>query len=433
MGMNSRERVQMALAHREPDRVPLDLGGTPVTGMQVSSVYRLRQALGLDAPGTPVKVVEPMQMLGEIAPDLVEALGVDVLPLGSAKTMFGFHNEGWKPWTTFDGTPVLVPAGFTTELAPNGDLLLYPEGDTSVPPSGRMPRGGWYVDAIVRQPPLDENALRVEDNLEEFGPLTAEEVDAFGRQAERLYQDTDKAIVANFGGTAFGDIALVPAPWLKHPKGIRDIEEWYISTVARREYVYEVFERQCETGLQNLARVHAAVGERVTAVFVTGTDFGTQNGPFISPKTYRALYLPFHKRVNDWVHAHTTWKTFIHSCGSVAALLDDFVAAGFDILNPVQCSAMGMAPEGLKARYGDQLTFWGGGVDTQRTLPFGTPEEVRREVAERIALFGQGGGFVFNTIHNVQAQTPVENLLAMYQTVREKGRYPLAAALVGMG
>ncbi|HET7768504.1 MAG TPA: uroporphyrinogen decarboxylase family protein [Chloroflexota bacterium] len=423
--MNSRERVALTLRHQEPDRVPLDLGGSPVTGMQVNTVYRLRQALRLDPPGTPVKVVEPFQMLGEIAPDLVDALGVDVVPLSTSKTLFGFRNEQWKPWTTFDGTPVLVPAGFNTELSTNGDLLLYPEGDRSVPPSGRMPQGGWYVDAIVRQPPLDEDALCVEDNLEEFGAVAETDLDYLAREADRLYRGTDKAILANFGGTSFGDIALVPAPSLKHPKGIRDVEEWYVSTVARRGYVYEVFERQCEIALGNLAQIYQAVGDRVTAVFVTGTDFGAQNGPFISPQTYHDLYLPFHRRVNAWVHEHTTWKTFIHSCGSVAALLDDFAAAGFDILNPVQCSAAQMDPVGLKERYGSRFTFWGGGVDTQRTLPFGAPDEVRREVAERIGILGRGGGFVFNTVHNVQAQIPVENVLAMYETVREAGRYPV--------
>ncbi len=137
-----------------------------MSGMHVSVVYALRRALGLDAPGTPVRVVEPYQMLGEIMPDLIAALGVDVVPLGAPTTMFGFKNEGWKPWTTFDGTPVLVPEGFNTTPEPNGDLLMYPEGDQSAPPSGRMPSGGWYFDAIVRQPPIDEAALNVEDNIE---------------------------------------------------------------------------------------------------------------------------------------------------------------------------------------------------------------------------------------------------------------------------
>jgi hypothetical protein len=391
----------------------------------VSSVYQLRQALGLDKPGTPVKVLEPYQMLGEVKPDLMSALGVDVVGLGSRETLFGFRNEGWKPWVTFDGTPVLVPEGFNTDAEPNGDILMYPEGDRSAPPSGRMPEGGYYFDTIIRQPALDDDALDVRDNLEEFGPISDEELAHFQQEAERLYQETDKAILANFGGTAFGDIALVPAPWLKQPQGIRDVEEWYISTVTRRAYIHKVFERQCELGLANLERIYAVVGDRVSVIFVTGTDFGTQKGPFLSRQTYRELYMPFHKRVNDWVHAHTGWKTFIHSCGSVVALLPDFIEAGFDILNPVQCSAAGMDPAMLKQEFGDSLVFWGGGVDTQKTLPFGTPEEVHRQVRERIEVFGPGGGFVFNAIHNIQARVPAANLVALFEAVETYRDYPL--------
>ena len=423
--MNSRERVNLALNHEEPDRIPLDLGGSAVTGMHVSTVYRLRQALGLDAPGTPVKVIEPYQMLGEIKPDLVQALEIDVVFLTGTTTLFGFKNEGWTPWTTFDGTPVLVPEGFHTDPEPNGDILSYPEGDRSVPPSGRMPRGGWYFDAIVRQPPIEEGNLNVEDNLEEFGPISDEELEYFRHEAERLYTETDKAILADFGGTAFGAFSRVPAPWLKHPKGIRDVEEWCVSIVTRSDYIYQVFDRQCEIGLANLERIHQAVGDRVTAVSVTSTDFGMQTGPLMSTQTYRELYQPFHKRVNDWIHEHTSWKTFNHSCGSVRALIEDFIAAGFDILNPVQCSAAHMDPAELGREFGDRITFWGGGADTQRTLPFGTPDEVRGEVRERVRAFGPGGGFVFSTIHNVQPLVPVENLLAMFETLREYGRYPL--------
>jgi hypothetical protein len=299
---------------------------------------------------------------------------------------------------------------------------MYPEGDRAAPPSGHMPAGGYYFDTIIRQPPIDDAKLDPADNLEEFGPISDDDLAYFGREAQRLYEETDKAILANFGGTAFGDIALVPGPWMKHPKGIRDVAEWYMSTVSRRDYVWQVFERQCEIGLANLARIHDVVGERVAAAFVTGTDFGQQHGAFISRKAYRGLFMPFHKAVNDWIHQHTTWKSFMHSCGSVIALLPDFIEAGFDILNPVQTSAAGMDPRELKARFGDAITFWGGGVDTQRTLPFGSPDEVRAEVRERIGIFGAGGGFVFNTIHNVQARVPVANLLALYQAVRESGK-----------
>jgi len=423
--MTSRKRVELALNHKEPDRVPLDMGGSPTSGIHVSAVYNLRQALELDPPGTPVKVTEPFQMLGEVKGDLAQALGIDVVALGGPTTFFGFKNEGWKPWTTFSGTPVLVPAGFNTDPEPNGDILMYPEGDRAVRPSGRMPRDGWYFDSIVRQDPIDDERLDVEDNVEEFGPISDETLEYLGREAYRLHTQTDRAILATFGGTSFGDIALVPAPWAKNPRGIRDVEEWYVSTLTRRSYVHRVFERQCEIGLANLAKIHPVVGDRASAIFVTGADFGTQTGAFISPQTYRDLYMPFHKAINDWVHANTPWKTFIHSCGSVRALIDDFIAAGFDILNPVQCSASNMDPAELKTMFGERIVFWGGGVDTQRTLPFGTPDEVRREVRQRVKTFGPGGGFIFNAIHNIQALVPVENLKAMFAELRDCGVYPL--------
>ncbi len=272
---------------------------------------------------------------------------------------------------------------------------------------------------------MDENNLRVEDNLEEFGPITDEELEHFRSRAEELYTGTDKAIVLNLGALSLGNIARVPGPGLIHPKGIRNVEEWYVSLSSRQDHIYKIFERQTEINLANLEKIFAVVGNRVTAAYLSGTDFGAQNGPFVSPKTYRQLFQPFHKQVNNWVHRSTQWKTFIHSCGSVWALLEDFIAAGFEILNPVQCSAAHMNPFDLKTKFGSRMTFWGGGVDTQRTLPFGTTADVRNEVRERIRAFGPGGGFVFNAVHNVQALVPVENVLAMYQAAREYGAYPL--------
>lgn len=421
--MNSRQRVELALNHQEADRLPLDLGGSNVTSMNVSVVYRLRQALGLDAPGTPVKVIEPYQMLGEIGTDLLDALGADVVPLRARKTIFGFMNKGWKPWMTFDGTPVLVPESFNTDPEPNGDLLMYPEGDRSALPSGRMPKDGFYFDAIIRQYPVDDSKLKVADNVEEFTPVTDEELAYYRSEAELLYE-TGRALFGDFGGISFGDVAMVPAPWMKeHPKGIRDVAEWYMSTATRQDYVFKVFERQCEIGLANLARIYQAVGNRLSVIFITGADFGMQGGTLISPRTYRKLYQPFHKQLNDWVHANTTWKTFIHSCGSVINLVEDFIASGFDILNPVQTSAANMDPRELKRRFGDRIAFWGGGVDTQQVLPYGTPDQVRQQVRERIEIFGAGGGYVFNTVHNVQPNTPIENVVAMYETVDECGHY----------
>ncbi|MFH1475923.1 MAG: uroporphyrinogen decarboxylase family protein [Verrucomicrobiota bacterium] len=423
--MIARERVRLALEHQEADRVPLDLGATVTTGMHVSVVYQLRQALGLDAPGMPVKVIEPGQMLGEIKPDLMDALGVDTVAVMGLRAAFGFPMAGWKPWSLHNGTPVLVPDGFNIVPERNGDILIYPEGDRSAPPSGRMPKDGWFIDALIRQPPIDEERLNPADNLEEYGPISAEALDHFRREVERLFTATDRALVMNFGGMSFGDVARVPGVGLRHPRGIRDVEEWYVSLLTRPTYIRDVFEGQCAIALNNLAKLFEAVGNRVSVLYVTGADFGAQNGLLVAPDVYRELFMPVHQRVNDWVHCHTTWKTFMHSCGAVIDLMDLFIEAGFDILNPVQCSAAGMDPAILKRRFGSRLTFWGGGVDTQQVLPFGSPEDVRRQVAERIRDLGSGGGFVFNPIHNVQAQTPIANLLALYETVRECGRYPL--------
>ena len=273
--MNSRQRVEAALEHRETDRPPLDLGATAVSGAHCSIIYGLRQALGLDEPGTPVKIIEPYQMLGEVANDLRDALGVDTVNLSLPGTMFGYKLEGWKPWTTFDGTPVLVPGLFNTQSEENGDLLQYPEGDTSVAPSGRMPAGGLYFDATYRQDPIDDANLNVEDNLAEFHVLSNEDLAYLAEEADRLHNETAYSIVMSIGGLAFGDVALVPATWLKHPKGIRDVAEWYMSTIIRAEYVREVFSRQCEIAIENLKLVHEAVGEKPSVIFTSGTDFGT--------------------------------------------------------------------------------------------------------------------------------------------------------------
>lgn len=419
MRMTSTERILQAVNHAEPDRVPLDIGATPVSGIAASTLSKLRLALGLDEPGDRVKVVEPYQMLGEVTDDLREAVGIDTVGLESETTMFGFKNENWKEWELFDGTPVLVPEDFNTKPEENGDILMYPQGDKSAPPSARMPEDGYYFDTIVRQEPIDEDELDPADNLEEFGPISDDELAYLAGRAKAFSENTDYAVVGNFGNTGFGDIALVPGPWMKYPKGIRDIEEWYISSLTRRDYVYAVFEGQCEIALQNLERIAEAVGNRVHVYMVSGTDFGTQRGPFISTDTYRDLYKPFHVRVNDWVHENTSWRTFIHSCGGVEPLIDEFIEAGFDILNPVQCSAQDMGPQHLKDEFGEEICFWGGGVDTQKTLPFGSPEEVRAEVLERLEVFAPGGGFVFNTIHNIQPNTPSENLIAMFEALEE--------------
>jgi hypothetical protein len=313
----------------------------------------------------------------------------------------------------------LAPGDFNTRVNEGGDTLIYPEGDTSVPPSGIMPKGGYFFDAIVRQEPIDDSRLNVEDNLEEFGPLNEDDLAYYREQRRWLEERKDAGVILVVPGTAFGDIALVPAPFLKHPKGIRDVQEWYLSTAMRRDYVMEVFERQCEIAEKNVQTLIALFGDTVQAAMITGTDFGMQTGPFIGNDTYRALYRPFHVRINGLIHRKSRWKTFIHSCGSVYKLIPEFIDAGFDILNPVQCSAAEMDPERLKREFGRDIVFWGGGVNTQWTMAFGKAQEVYDEVRQRIEIFGKDGGFVFNSIHNIQANTPVENMLALFRAIRE--------------
>jgi hypothetical protein len=412
--MTSRERFAGALNHKQPDAVPIDFGATAVTGMHASCVAALRRHYGLEK--RPVRIHEPFQMLALIEEDLLDALGIDVVGVFSRNTTFGFPLERWKPWQ-FNGLDVLVPGDFNTTVDAQGDTLIYPEGDTSVPPSGRMPRGGYFFDAIIRQEPFDEETLNPDDNLEEFTPISQQDLDYWQRASTEA--ETSRGVIASFGGSAFGDIAHVPGPSLKHPKGIRDVTEWYVSTRSRQAYIHKIFERQCEIAIRNLERIYGVVGDRVQAAFICGTDFGTQTSAFCSVKTFQELYFPYYKQVNDWVHAHTPWKTFKHSCGSVSKFIPSLLDAGFDILNPVQCSAVNMDPVQLKASFGDRLVFWGGGVDTQKTLPFGTPAEVREQVLRRCEVFAPGGGFVFNAIHNVQAGTPVENIVAMLDAVHE--------------
>ncbi|MFP4561806.1 MAG: uroporphyrinogen decarboxylase family protein [Spirochaetia bacterium] len=416
--MNGREKILNALNHQEGP-VPMDFGGGPTTGIHCSVVESLRKYYGLE--NRPVTIIEPFQMLGLIEEDLLDAMGVDTIPFWNPYTMFGYKNDGWKEWNTPWGQAVLVGRNFTTTRNENGDVFIYPEGDLSVPPSGKMPRNGYFFDSIIRQEPIDDENLDPKDNLEEFGEIDSEVIDDL-RAAAGNVRDSGRAVFANFGGTAIGDIALVPGPQLKHPKGIRDVTEWYISTVTRQDYLRKVFDREVDIGLTNLDKINRAVGDAVDIVYICGTDFGTQTSTFCSTETYEELYAPYYKRINDWIHGNTSWKTFKHSCGAVAEFIPRFIESGFDIINPVQLSAAGMDGRVLKEKYGDKITFWGGGVDTQKTLPFGTPEEVTREVTERCELFASGGGFVFNTIHNVQAKTPVENVVAMIDAVKDFNR-----------
>ncbi|MEN8249302.1 MAG: uroporphyrinogen decarboxylase family protein [Bacteroidota bacterium] len=415
--MNSRELLLQTLNHKQPERIVFDMGSTAVTGIHVLALENLREYYGLEK--RPIRVIEPYQMLGLVEEDLIEAIGIDVVAAWGEENILGFNNlPPLKLFKTFWGQEVLVPEQFSSVKDDNGDLLSFPEGDTTIPASAKMPSGGYFFDAIERVKEVDDANLNVEDNLEEFSAVTNQTLEYWKAETKKA-RATGKGVVAGLGGTALGDIALVPGMQLKDPKGVRGVADWYMSTMVRPDYIADIFDRQTALAVENLEKLNVAVGDNIDVMFICGTDFGTQDSSFCSPEQFDDLWLPYYRRINDWIHENTNWKTFKHSCGAVENFMSHFIEAGFDIINPVQVNAAGMDPKVLKEKYGKHLTFWGGGIDTQKMLPFGTKEEVREQVLKHCEIFAKDGGFVFNTVHNIQANVPTENIVAMIDALKE--------------
>ena len=414
--LSSRERVRRALAHATTDRPPVDLGSTLVSGIQAGAYAKLKKAIGI---GTgEVKVYDPFQMLAEVEDDVKRALGVDTCGIQLPVNLYGYRNEDWKPFRLFDGTEVLMPGDFQYDVLDNGDIVQYPQGNRAVPPSGRMPKDGYYFDVIVRQASLEEDRLDAKRWVEQTcSQYTEADLRYLEDTSRHYFENTDYSLVGNFWGAGFGDIAVVPGPHVLQPEGVRDPEEWYVSMITRSGYIRDIFGYQCDLGMKNLKLYREAVGGRIDVITMSGTDFGSQGGPFISPDVYREMFKPLHSRMNKWVHENTGWKTFFHTCGSIGAFLEEFAEAGIDILNPVQVSAKGMEPEKLKADYGDTFVFWGGAVNPQKTLPFGSPGEVAEEARRNIRIFSEEGGYVMANVHNIQINVPTENILALYKSV----------------
>lgn len=416
--MNSRERIRMTLNHQEPDYVPIDLGGCGQTGMNASTLNRLRKAYGL--PEHPIKIVEPFQMLGAIEDDLIEKINSDVIPLWNPTNLMGTSNTKTKPWNMYDGTPVLMSDNFEYEVDQKGGTYVYPCGDRTANYSLHMPKGGTFFDNINRSEKVDEDNLTpIEDFKDSYTLHTQETCKYWEAQSKRLYEETEYSIFGVLGGMGLGDAAEIPGPYLKNPKGIRSMEDWLMAHYLYPGYIQAVFEYQTEIALKNLELYRQSVQDRIDVIWLSGTDFGTQNGLFLSPDLFRQMYKPFYKKVNDWIHKNTNWKIFYHSCGAIFELLPDFIEMGVDIINPVQCSALGMDPIKLKDNFGDKITFWGGGINTQNTLPYGSRDEIKEEVKERLKVFSEGGGFVFAAVHNVVANVSPESLISMYEAVTD--------------
>ena len=321
--MNSKDKINNSLEHKDGP-VPVDFGSTTVTGFHSTCVEELRKYYGLE--DKPVKIHEPYQMLGYIEDDLKDALGLDALGLSPRKNIFGFENINWKEWVTPWGQNVLVPEMFNTKLI-DGSVYIYPEGDTEGTASASITDGGYFFDSIIRtDPDFDEDELDLEDNLEEFGLLSDDDIVYYNKLANSIVKE-ERAVVVGMPGTSLGDIALVPAPFLKKPKGVRDIATWYMTIASEPEFVEAIFAKQSELALENLPKMWEIFGDKVDVAFICGTDFGTQISTFCSVNTFCDLWKPHYKKINDWIHENTTWKTFKHSCGAIEPIIPHLIEA----------------------------------------------------------------------------------------------------------
>ena len=395
--MNSRERVQLALNHQQPDRVPIDVGGTRQSGIAASTYHKLKERLGFS---TPTRVFDLYQILAEIEEPVLDRLGADVVGLNRPAVTFNIRNEDWKPWQLFDGTPVEVPGGFNPVTEANGDILLSnPDGS----PLAKMPKGGYYFDRLDTYP----GAAHADPDSLQLPLLTSEECDHFHAQAEALWQNNDRAILAAMG----------PPYELFFGLGTGDFQAWMITLATEPDYVGALYEKIVDAWIENLRLFNDAVGDRV-AIIQFNDDLGTQDAPFLSLKMFRELIMPHYKRGLDWIHQNTDKKTFMHNDGAIFSFIPTLIEMGVDILNPVQTTAKGMDPVKLKDEFGNRIVFWGGSCDCQGTLSFGTPEEVAAEARQAIDILSPGGGYVFTSVHNIQAEVPPENVIALFDTAK---------------
>ncbi len=415
--MNSRERVLASLNHKQPDKMAIDFGGICNSTMNVNCIEQLRDYYGLEK--RPVKTIDVFSMAGLIEDDLAEAMGVDCAPAYPNGSLFGFKKDKWKEWKNPLGQTILVPEGFNPEPDGKGGLLVRPHGDPTAAPSGRMAEGCVYFEALLRNTEFDEDEMDPHDNVDEDYKLIDDEGLKFLKNAIDEAYETGRAVVLAMPGMGLADAAETPGCGIKEPKGIRDYADWYMAPMLYPEYVSEVFRMQTDIAIENMKRIKEIAEDKIDVIFTCAADQAHQESLFMSPDVFREIYAPHYIRANAWIHENTRWKILKHCCGACEPLIGDYIECGFDALNPVQCSARGMDPKHLKDTYGANITFWGGGVDTQHVLPFGTPEQVREQALERCEIFAKDGGYIFNAIHNIQYGTPIENIVALINAAHE--------------
>lgn len=408
--MNSRERVLRAVNFENPDRVPIDLGGIRASGINAVVYDKLKRRMGIN---TPTRIHDTMQMLAELEMEVVERLHVDVLPLEPMTVQWARQNvsEG-VPKTLFCGLDVYFQPGTTIEEKKDGSWGLKGSGGEDI---ALMPKNGYYFDFIrptMAGKRIDPDAFRPCDRVSD------EELEMFAENARFFYDNTDKALLG--WGACISLIGLSALLGDNITQG--SLDSWLCMLMTEKETAHEMMGRFVDAVINRLRLYHQAVGDYCFAWGIGADDAGTQRGELMSPELFREMIKPHYKRLCNWVHAHTNWKTYLHSCGSIYHYIPDWIDAGVDILNPVQISAANMEPERLMKEYGGKIVFWGGGCDTQRVLPLATPEEIREHVRRNIEVFSSApGGYVFTQVHNIQQDVPVENIEAMFGAAYEFG------------
>ena len=403
----SRKCVLDSLNHREPDRVPVDLSGYRSSGISAVTYPKLRAVLGLEP--RPVDVYDPVQQLAICHDDVLDRLGVDTVELGRA---FCQEDKWWVDWTLPEGTPCRMPVWAQPERAGEGWALRSPSGRIIA----RMPEGSFHFDQVY-WPFLDgeEDLSRIEELYPEHmwtgvasppGPSISSPAE-LAAGARRLRAKSDRAILGLFGGNL-----------LEMGQFYYRMDNFLMMLAGEPERAHRFLDALLEIHLRNLDTFLGAVGDSID-VIVFGDDLGSQKGPQISPRMYREFFKPRHAEL--WARAKqlADAKVMLHCCGGVRPLIPDLIEAGLDAINPVQISCGGMEAAGLKRDFGKDLTFWGGGCDTQSILPGATPDHVREHVMHQCEVLAPGGGFVFQQVHNIMANVPVENILAMYEAVHE--------------
>ena len=410
--MNSRERVLAALNHRQPDRVPLDFGGHRSSGIMAIAYSNLKKALGIDSGD--IYVYDMVQQLAIVEPIVLDRLGVDTIDLGRA---FLRDRQAWKDWVLPDGTTCKIPT-YINAVERGGDWYLMSDDGLDL---AVQKRGSLYFDQLTW--PLADRDFETDifaDLREAFGhcmwtavptpgwhiPLTDDGLRWLGEGARALRDSTDRAIIGAFGGNMF-----------EVPQFLFGMENYLTNMGMYPDACLRLSEALCEVYEADLEKWLRAVGPYIDVVQF-GDDLGTQNGPLMSRAMYRSYFKPFHARLWKRAKELADVKVLLHSCGGIEPLLGELIDAGLDSVNPVQVSARDMGARHLKDEFGGGLTFWGGGCDTQEVLPRCTPEQVRRHVREQISILNPGGGFIFNQVHNIQADVPAENVLAMFDAVR---------------